>query len=309
MAIADLDSIKFLKHLKSKGITPSSSASKIQTTFEPNTYTSSFKPMPSDYQIPEENVETGGQSTRKLLTSSLQEARRRAGLTGRNLSKAETEGIVGGYYAGAAERLAAKKALSLQKRGQDITFEGLKSTERMKGADIELARQQLQSAEDMFKAGLISKEALEQKRMDVDVQIARMTGKTQEKAIESTGGLFGGGGKLGLGCIIITACTSPISYEVDIARQYRDCVLDAVTLGGYYALSHRVAPYIYKYKLIKTVVKRVLVDRMIDRFEWYFQLRERHRYRTSKFVTHRFLDLCRAIGRYADIKYYLNLHA
>lgn len=252
--------------------------------------------MALTYVPPEdENIRLGGQSTSKLLTGTLEDAKRRARLTGRNLSQAEIEGLTSSHFGAAGNRLAARHGLSLTKRGQDI--------------NAELGYAGLASKEEMFGRGLTSHEALAREQLATDFQIAQMTAGEQRRATESSGGLFGGGGFLGLGCIIISACTSRSSWQVELAREYRDCVLDETTLGGYYALSHVVAPLIFKYKLVKWVLKRFLVDRMADRFEWYFGLRKTHKFCTSRFVTHKFLSFCKFIGKHVNAKAYIELHA
>jgi hypothetical protein len=80
------------------------------------------------------------------------------------------------------------------------------------------------------------------------------------------GGLLGGiGGALGGdGCIIVTTATHPDSEEVNITRQYRDRFLDKETLRGYYVIAEKVVPLMKKYPLFKKLVKRVLVDNLIE---------------------------------------------
>lgn len=99
-----------------------------------------------------------------------------------------------------------------------------------------------------------------------------------------------------LGCIIVTACTSPDSEEVNIAREYRDKHLTPEELRGYYVICEKVAPLIHRFALVKSIAKKVLVDNLIKY--------GRHRLgkgpfpgALSIFVTTLFLDLCRAVGR------------
>ncbi len=99
-----------------------------------------------------------------------------------------------------------------------------------------------------------------------------------------------------LGCIIISACTSPDSYEVEIARKYRDRYMTLVELTGYYALCPHVAPLIHKYPMVKKIVKKVLVDRLVDYGAWKLGLKDKMKYRTSGAVKTMFLGLCRLIG-------------
>lgn len=119
---------------------------------------------------------------------------------------------------------------------------------------------------------------------------------------------MGIGSMIGGGCIIISACTSSNSYEVEIAREYRDNILDRVTLGGYYALCNVTVPLIHKSKLFKRFIKRFLVDRMIDYFEVALNYKSRTEFRTSELITKAFLNLCHLIGRNVDHKVWIFLH-
>jgi hypothetical protein len=98
-------------------------------------------------------------------------------------------------------------------------------------------------------------------------------------------------------CIIISACTSPDSYEVNIAREYRDNILSMQTLAGYYALCEIVVPWIHKSGLFKNMVKKALVDRLVDYGEMILGHKNHIQYKTSKIVTKLFLGLCNLIRR------------
>ena len=99
-----------------------------------------------------------------------------------------------------------------------------------------------------------------------------------------------------LGCIIISACTSPDSYEVNLARNFRDSYMDERTLTGYYALCPYVAPLIHRNKTVKRIVKRILVDRLVDYGEWRLGIKPEMKFRTSGAVKTLFLGLCQIIG-------------
>ncbi len=64
-------------------------------------------------------------------------------------------------------------------------------------------------------------------------------------------------------CIIVTACTSPDSDEVNITREYRDRFLDQDQLSGYYRLASIYVPQIRKRVWLKKATKRFLVDRLV----------------------------------------------
>ena len=107
------------------------------------------------------------------------------------------------------------------------------------------------------------------------------------------GGLIGGA----VGCIIISACTSKDSYEVNIARQFRDKYMDEETLTGYYALCVFVVPFIKRYPLVRRIVKKALVDRLVDYGEWRLGIKPDMKYSTSGVAKKLFLGLCRHVGR------------
>jgi len=102
------------------------------------------------------------------------------------------------------------------------------------------------------------------------------------------------------GCIIISACTAPDSYEVNITRRFRDKYMDEETLTGYYALCVFVVPFIHKYPLFKRIVKKALVDRLVDYGEWKLGIKAGRKYLTSGAVKKVFLGLCRHIGQGVD---------
>lgn len=124
------------------------------------------------------------------------------------------------------------------------------------------------------------------------------------------GAVLGGaiGSMIGGGCIIISACTSPQSYEVKIAREYRDNILDRVTLGGYYALCELVVPLIDKSRFVKLFTKKFLVDKMIDYFEVILNYKNETHFMTSEIVTKAFLRACHLIGRNVDHTAWRALH-
>jgi hypothetical protein len=105
----------------------------------------------------------------------------------------------------------------------------------------------------------------------------------------------GGGGNCA--CIIISACTSRNSPEVNITRAYRDEFLDHQTLAGYYLLATFVVPLIKRYSAVKWLVKKILVDRIVDYCDFQMGGREEMKLKTSKFITEKFLGFCRILGR------------
>jgi hypothetical protein len=65
-------------------------------------------------------------------------------------------------------------------------------------------------------------------------------------------------------CIIVTACTDRNSPEVEITREYRDKFMTPEQLRGYYVIAEKVVPMINKYKIVKYLTKKILVDNLIE---------------------------------------------
>ncbi len=120
------------------------------------------------------------------------------------------------------------------------------------------------------------------------------------------GGIIGAiAGVFGGGCIIVTAATSPDSYEVQIARRYRDEYLDQQTLRGYYCIAEWIVPYMERSERVKKLVKKHLVDHLIKYGEYVFGIKKRCPIR-SKLITKLFLKQCKFIG--GMIPYYVRLN-
>jgi len=100
-----------------------------------------------------------------------------------------------------------------------------------------------------------------------------------------------------LGCIIVTACTSPDSEEVNITREYRDRFLNHAELRGYYMIAEKVVPLIQRSKVLKWFVKKCLVDRLIDYGEVALGRKEKTALWSSSAVSKGFLNLCRTVGQ------------
>lgn len=256
---------------------PFPSARKISAIFKKARGTMAPGPEESAAEAPETSLNWPKQSEAMHagFVSALQAVKRKGRAHGMATPSATLKDIAKAYFADTTGRLYARRGLELEK-------ERLETEKAMHAEDIKLG---------YYKA-------------ETEMQAA-------EKAAKSTGGLFGGGGFLGLGCIIISACTSPYSYEVNIARQYRDHYLGPITLAGYYALSHKIAPLILKSRAIKALVKNHLVDNLTDYFEWFLGYRTKRQLVRSRFVTKNFLRLCKILGhlttRHKAIEY-LKLH-
>lgn len=110
-------------------------------------------------------------------------------------------------------------------------------------------------------------------------------------------GLFGAKVK---GCIVISACCGTDSYEVQVARKFRDNHMTEEQLTGYYTLCIFLVPFIQRHGWFRKLVKRALVDRLVDYGEAFMGMKGHRRYVTSKIVTGAFLGLCRHVGRGVD---------
>ena len=112
----------------------------------------------------------------------------------------------------------------------------------------------------------------------------------------AVGAVIGGVvGALSSACIIITACTSPDSEEVKVARLYRDKYLEPEQLRGYYMMSEKFVPYIIKYMAVKWLTKKILVDSLHECFKFTFNLGPRPRI-LPRIIKDSFLWLCRKVG-------------
>ena len=97
-------------------------------------------------------------------------------------------------------------------------------------------------------------------------------------------------------CIIITACTDPYSYEVNIARQYRDLKMDATTLRGYYMLAEKLVPLIHNSDKLKNFLKKNFVDRLVDVGEYELGFKTQKPKLLSRIITKGFLFGCHSLG-------------
>lgn len=99
------------------------------------------------------------------------------------------------------------------------------------------------------------------------------------------------------GCIIISACTNPHSYEVNLSREYRDRFMGPVTLIGYYALASILAPIIDKLRPVRWVTRAVLVSALVDYGEYILGHKAAIKRGLSRMISKAFLGLCKIIGK------------
>jgi hypothetical protein len=98
-------------------------------------------------------------------------------------------------------------------------------------------------------------------------------------------------------CIIVSACTSRESYEVNVSRKYRDRFMDDEQLTGYYFIAGHVAPLIGRHPSVRRLVKKCLVDRLVDYGEVVLSVKPSRALRSSWIATRAFLSLCRVTGK------------
>ena len=97
------------------------------------------------------------------------------------------------------------------------------------------------------------------------------------------------------GCIIVTACTSHDSPEVNLCREYRNKFMDADQLRGYYMIAEKVVPKIEKSENWKANVKKYLVDSLIEYGAFALQKETKSSWK-AYLVSLAFLELCRLVG-------------
>lgn len=97
-------------------------------------------------------------------------------------------------------------------------------------------------------------------------------------------------------CIIITACTNPQSYEVNVCRRYRDTIMLPDTLRGYYMLAEVVVPQIHKSEKLKGFLKKHLVDSLVDALEYRLGEKPVRPKLKSWLITKAFLGFCNVLG-------------
>lgn len=96
-------------------------------------------------------------------------------------------------------------------------------------------------------------------------------------------------------CIIVTACTNPDSEEVQIARAYRDTLMDRETLRGYYMIAELVVPIMAINNAFRAMVKTAVVDSWIEYGKYILGIIPVCS-DTAKEETRGFLETCKEIG-------------
>ncbi len=202
--------------------------------------------------------------------------------------------IAEGYSENAASRLTKIRSLELQKEQQDEQkrqFAVEEARNEQDRRDANRAARKANQAGGYTAAGTI-----------IGAVAGTAVGGPYGAAIGAAVGAIAGS------CIIISACTSKDSYEVNIAREFRDKYLSNTQLGGYYAIGIPVVKLIHKSHFFKLIVKKCLVDRLVDYGEWILGYKPKMRFRTSEIVTNSFLKLCGLIGMQINITPLIEAH-
>jgi len=227
------------------------------------------------------------------FSDALSNVKKKAQLEGRPLSQQEVSGVAEGYSENASVRLTRIKGLELAKQKHEETLAAQKKEhdDKMALADKNRKAAATASKKSAQASGLV-------------------TGAMAGAYVAGPVGAIVGGvvGAIAGSCIIISACTSRDSYEVEIAREFRDKYMSDLHLGGYYALAHRFVPLMEKSRFLKLITKKVLVDRLVDYGEFILGYKPKPQLRTSRVITEGFLKLCAAIGMHVNTTAYIEAH-
>ena len=244
--------------------------------------------------------------------------RRKSRLSGRPQTQAEVAAPYEALATTAGQRLAAQKQMQQQDRGLDIE-EGLgerrldiAAEQNQTQADLErqrLAEMRRQAEESM---------ALQRKQMRAQMDAAAQAREAAEKqqtmqlatvgaglavgAISEWGSDIAKGvgsmfSKVTGGCLVVSACEGRESYEVDVTRAFRDTLMDAYSLTGYYVLAPFVSALEERFEWFRRVVKGCLVNHLIDYGEWVLGVKPHRERRGSKTISRAFLWTIRALGK------------
>ncbi len=231
------------------------------------------------------------------FTEALMEAKRRAQLQGRPLSSQETTGIVEAQAKTAAEKLLQEKQLGLQEKSVGLQESSL--AEQTRQFNEQLAQRKYETEKELEAA----KEATKAEAYGTAGSIGgAVIGTALLPGVGTVLGSVGGGsvGKILSGCIIISSCTSPNSYEVNLARAYRDQFMDETMLFGYYFLCGLIVPLIQKSEAIRMIFYKGLVKRLVDYGEMRLGEKKKCKF-LSRVISIGFLGVCSTLGRLGNM--------
>ena len=152
------------------------------------------------------------------------------------------------------------------------------------------------SAKEQYEAGEISRKGSRAKSVMSGATAGAIAGSVIPGIGTGIGAVVGGISGLIGSCIIVSSCTDPDSYEVNITREFRDKHLDPVTLKGYYRLASCIVPLIKASEQFKRYIKETLVNRLIDYGEWFMGYKTRLKFNDSEYVARNFLNTCYLMG-------------
>jgi len=232
------------------------------------------------------------------FSDALSSLKKKAQLQGRPISQQEVSGVAEGYSKSASDRLTQIKGLELEQERIDAQKAWQEEQKRQQDIQNKMAYDKRHQEEHEGKGETIGS------------VIGGVIGAAATWYSGGWGGSIGAGigGAIGRNCIIISACTSPYSHEVEISREFRDKYMGKYHLGGYYALANKLAPKIRKSHFFKLIIKKFLVDRLVDYGEWILGYKPKRMLKTSRIVTEGFLFVCAAIGIKININPYIEAH-
>ena len=216
------------------------------------------------------------------FAQALTTARRKARVAGKPLTTQETAGITEGFAAESAN--VASTNLAIKSRAEELAETRQIQREQAKRTE-KLTKKEGRGAAVGALAGGIAGALIP------IPGVGAAMGSLLGTSLGSTVGEAVGGG-----CIIVTTCTSEDSPEVNLTREYRDKFLTREQIMGYYWLASMLVPFISRFGLAKIIIKKLLVDRLIDHGGVALGRKEKHEHRTSYFVSEKFLHLCSFLG-------------
>jgi hypothetical protein len=238
------------------------------------------------------------------FVEALMSAKRRAQLQGRPLSQQEATGISEGYARGARETAIQEQGMELQEKGlaqqssqfsQSLAQRKFEESEKMRIAEEERKHQKMRgiaSGVGSVVGGVVGGIYGQGYGAVAGAGVGSQAGA----AMYEIDPLQSVANKIFGSCIIISSCTSPHSYEVEVAREYRDKYMDEPTLFGYYFLCALIVPAIRRFSVMKAIFKKVLVDSLVDWGEMMLGKKEKCRL-IARIISESFLGFCSGLGK------------
>lgn len=255
------------------------------------------------------------------FVESLAAIKRKARLSGRTVSSKEVAGLTAGFADTASLRLSRQKALGLEEEKLGLSREEVTQRATLQTQSEAASLQRAELAETSASARQAKELAARKETETAQIRVADEARRDEEvrgAVVGTVGGASAGGflaagtalggpigaiigALIGFGasklCIIVTSCTSEESYEVKLCRTYRDKKLEDDFNYGYYVIARILVSPLKKSLILRKIVKRILIDRLVDFGEYELGLKNKMMYKTSKFISNSFLNVCKTVGR------------